>query len=155
MKLGKRMMSLRRRLGLLAFLTLFVLLAAAPCLAQRRMVVGQDDSMPASAELKAAAVDWASVGLDAKLNPVEVDVTTLESYAGDYGPRHLRVEEGRLVYQRDDRDPFVATPMIEALFGFDTLPYFRLEVVLGADGVPVKLIGHYDNGRTDENPRDQ
>ena len=24
-----------------------------------------------------------------------------------------------------------------------------------AGGVPVKLVGHYDNGRTDENPRDQ
>ncbi len=103
---------------------------------------------------EAFTLDWAIVGLDAGLNPVEVDVATLESYAGDYGPRHLRVEDGRLVYQRDDRDPFVATPMTEILFGFDALPYFRLEVVLGSDGVPVKLIGHYDNGRTDENPRD-
>ena len=82
-------------------------------------------------------------------------MATLESYAGDCGPRHLRVESGRLFYNRDDRDPIVATPMTETLFGFDAVPYFRLEVVLGADGVPVKLIGHYDSGRTDENPRDQ
>ena len=104
---------------------------------------------------EAFTLDWAIEGLDAKLNPVEVDVTTLESYAGDYGPRHLRVEDGRLLYNRDDRDPIIATPMTGTMFSFDAVPYFRLEVVLGDDGVPVKLVGHYDNGRTDENPRDQ
>ncbi len=104
---------------------------------------------------EAFVLDWAIVGLDARLNPVEVDVATLESYAGDYGPRHLRVKDGRLLYNRDDRDPIIATPMTETLFGFDAVPYFRLEVVLGDDGVPVKLVGHYDNGHTDENPRDQ
>jgi hypothetical protein len=99
--------------------------------------------------------DWAIDGLNARLNPVEVDAAVLESYAGDYGPRHLRVENGQLLYNRDDRDAIVATPMTETLFSFDAVPYFRLEVVLGDDGVPVKLIGHYENGRTDENPRDQ
>ena len=104
---------------------------------------------------EAFVLDWAIVGLDARLNPVEVDVATLESYAGDYGPRHLRVESGRLLYNRDDRDPIVATPMTETMFSFDAVPYFRLEIVLGDDGAPVKLIGHYENGHTDENPRDQ
>lgn len=104
---------------------------------------------------EAFVLDWAIQGLDARLNPVEVDVATLESYAGDYGPRHLRVESGRLLYNRDDRDPIVATPMTETMFDFDAVPYFRLEIVLGDDGAPVKLIGHYENGHTDENPRDQ
>jgi hypothetical protein len=104
---------------------------------------------------EAFVLDWAIQGLDARLNPVEVDVATLESYAGDYGPRHLRVESGRLLYNRDDRDPIVATPMTETMFDFDAVPYFRLEIVLDDDGAPVKLIGHYENGHTDENPRDQ
>lgn len=98
--------------------------------------------------------DWAIDGLNARLNPVEVDAAVLESYAGDYGSRHLRVENGQLLYNRDDRDPIVATPMNETMFSFDAVPYFRLEVVLGDDGVPVKLIGRYENGHTDENPRD-
>ena len=104
---------------------------------------------------EAFVLEWAIQGLDARLNPVEVDVATLESYAGDYGPRHLRVESGRLLYNRDDRDPIAATPMTETMFDFDAVPYFRLEIVLGDDGAPVKLIGHYENGHTDENPRDQ
>ena len=56
------MVSLKRRLGLFVLLTLFVFVAATPCLAQRRIVVGQDDSYPADAEFKAAAIDsisWA------------------------------------------------------------------------------------------------
>ena len=104
---------------------------------------------------EAFALDWAIAGLKAGLNPVEVDAAALESYAGDYGPRHLRVEDGRLFYNCDGRDPIVATPMSETTFSFEAVPYFRLEVVLGDDGVPIKLVGHYDNGRTDENPRDQ
>jgi hypothetical protein len=104
---------------------------------------------------EAFTLDWAIAGLEAGLKPVEVDVATLESYAGDYGPRHLRVEGGKLIYQRDEREPFEGTPMTETLFEFEGLAYFRLEVVVGNDGVPVKLIGHYDNGHTDENPRDQ
>ena len=105
-------------------------------------------------EEEAFSLDWAIAGLDARLNPVEVDVATLESYAGDYGARHLRVENGVLLYNRDERDPVAATPMSETFFGFEAVPYFRLEVVLGDDGVPIKLIGRYDNGHTDENPRD-
>lgn len=97
---------------------------------------------------------WAIDGLNAKLNPVEVDAAVLESYAGDYGARHLRVVDGQLLYNRDDRDPVAATPMTETLFGFETIPFFRLEIVLGDDGAPVKLVGHYENGQTDENPRD-
>jgi hypothetical protein len=106
-------------------------------------------------EGEAFALDWAIAGLEAELNPVEVDAATLASYAGDYGPRHLRVEDGALVYWRDEREPIVATPMTETLFQFEAIEYFRLEVVLGDGGAPVKLVGHYDNGHRDENPRDE
>jgi len=103
---------------------------------------------------EAFSIDWAVAALEARLSPVEIDAATLESYAGDYGARHLKVEEGKLVYWRDERPDMVATPMTETLFSFDAVPYFRLEVVPGADGVPVKLVGHYENGHIDENPRD-
>ena len=46
-----------------------------------------------------------------------------------------------------------ASPMTEALLRFDDIDYFRLEVVLDETGKPVKLVGHYDNGTTDESPR--
>ncbi len=46
-----------------------------------------------------------------------------------------------------------AIPMTETLFRFDEIDYFRIEVVLDESGQPVKLVGHYDNGTTDESPR--
>lgn len=98
-------------------------------------------------------LEWAIGGLQAKLNPVEVSESVLATYAGQYGPRRLRVEEGKLLYQRDEGQIRQAKPMTATLFGFEDLDYFRLEVVLDESGEPLKLVGHYDNGRTDENPR--
>ncbi|HYW68069.1 MAG TPA: S41 family peptidase, partial [bacterium] len=59
-----RTLCLSRRLGVLTLLALFVVLAATPCLAQRRVVVGQDDSKPADEEFKAAAIDSISWALN-------------------------------------------------------------------------------------------
>lgn len=97
--------------------------------------------------------DWAITGLRAKLEPVEVDEATLQRYSGQYGPRRVWVDGGSLLYQRDDGPIRKATPLAETLFGFDDVAYFRLEVVLDESGNPVKLVGHYEDGRTDENPR--
>jgi hypothetical protein len=104
-------------------------------------------------EDRAFALEWAIEGLRAKLNPVELNEATLEEYAGEYGPRRLWVEDGVLQYQREDGPIRQATPMSETLFRFEGLGFFRLEVVLDDAGEPVKLIGHYDNGHTDESPR--
>ncbi|MFH1501812.1 MAG: S41 family peptidase [Candidatus Eisenbacteria bacterium] len=97
--------------------------------------------------------EWAIEDLKAKLDPVEVSEGVLETYAGQYGPRRLWVEDGSLMYQRDEGQVGRATPMTDTTFRFDNLNYFRLEVVLDDSGKPVKLVGHYDNGRTDENDR--
>jgi hypothetical protein len=104
-------------------------------------------------ENRAFTYDWAVEGLRAKLNPVEVDAATLEKYAGEYGPRKLWVEDGVLQYQREDGPVRPATPMSDTLFRFEGLDYFRLAVVLDEEGRPVKLVGHYDDGHTDESPR--
>lgn len=100
-----------------------------------------------------AALSWAIDGLEAKRNPVTVDPSTLERYVGSYGPRRLFVEGGRLFYQREGRDPATAIPMTDTVFRFDEFEYFRLEVVLDDQGRPTRLIGHYDDGHTDESPR--
>jgi C-terminal processing protease CtpA/Prc len=100
-----------------------------------------------------AALEWTAAGLDARRNPVEVDGATLAGYAGAYGPRRLYIDGGRLWYQREGRPAAEAIPMSQTLFRFDEFDYFRLEVVLDGSGRPVKLVGHYDDGHTDENPR--
>jgi hypothetical protein len=102
---------------------------------------------------RAAALDWAIQGLEATLNPVSVDARTLRSYAGTYGPRRLSLENGVLWYQRESRPRMRAIPMTDHLFRFEETDEFRLEVVTDASGRPTKLVGHYDDGTTDESPR--
>lgn len=101
----------------------------------------------------AAALSWAIDGLESERHPAAVDLSTLERYAGSYGPRELFVEDGKLLYQREGRPAATAIPMTETLFRFDEFDYFRLEVVLDDQGRPTKLVGHYSDGRTDESPR--
>lgn len=93
--------------------------------------------------------DLARVAKDA----VDVPAGVLAAYAGHYGPRSLRLEEGRLVYQREGRSPFPLIPIRSDLFALDGLVDFRLEVVVDEAGEAVKLVGHYIDGSTDENPR--
>jgi hypothetical protein len=104
-------------------------------------------------EERAFTLAWAIDNIKARLNPVSVEPAMLESYAGKYGPRLLTVEDGKLYYQRQGNPRMQAIPMGERLFRFTEIDYFRLEVVVDAAGQPLKLVGHYDNGTTDESPR--
>lgn len=101
----------------------------------------------------AARYTWAIDGLKARLDPAEVDSKTLASYAGNYEDRRLWVEDGALWYQRGDRPKMKALPITATLFWFEDTDYFRLEVVTDMAGNPTKLVGHYDNGNTDESMR--
>lgn len=100
-----------------------------------------------------AALDWSITGLEATLHPATIDPATLTRYAGTYEDRVIRLENGGLYYQRGDRPSMQMIPMTATMFRFESLDYFRLEVVLDASGTPVKLIGHYNNGSTDESIR--
>jgi hypothetical protein len=104
-------------------------------------------------EERLLALDWAIDGLEAQSGPAAVDESILASYAGAYGPRKLTFENGMLYYQREPNPVMQAIPMSPTLFRFEGLDYFRLEVVLDSSGSPVKLIGHYADGHTDESER--
>ena len=64
MQAGTRTRAIGRCLSAFVFVALAALLFAAPCAAQVRMMAGQDDPIPADAELKAAAVDSVSWALN-------------------------------------------------------------------------------------------
>ena len=98
-------------------------------------------------------LDWAIAELESVLHPVTVDSEVLASYVGTYGPRSLSMRDGQLFYQRAPGPPLRAIPMNATLFRFEGVSNFRLEVVLDESGQPVKLVGQFDNGRTDESPR--
>ena len=102
-----------------------------------------------------AKYQWAIDGKQAKLNPVTVDVSQLQKYAGQYGPMKFWVEDGILYYQREDRPKYSLIPMGDDRFMLEGLDYFRIQFVEDANGDFNEMIGQYDNGRTDGHTRDK
>lgn len=96
---------------------------------------------------------WSLNRLNAIREPLDIDEKILKSYVGKYGPRNILLEDGILYYQREERPKFRMYAISETLFCFDEIDYFRIEVVVGDDGEPTMLRGHYDNGRVDVSER--
>lgn len=100
-----------------------------------------------------AQFQWA---IDAKktiLNPVTVEVSKLQAYVGQYGPRRIWIENDQLYYQREERPRYKLTPMGDHWFMIEELDYFRIQFVVDENGEVNELIGHYDTGRTDGHKR--
>lgn len=129
-----------------------------PCPTNMALDVAHHDAMKkilakTSDERARFELEWAIVGLDEKINPQVVDVSRLAHYAGAYGPRSLKFEDGQLFYRRGENPWAMLIPMTDKLFRLESVDYFRLEVVIGADGKPSELVGRYDNGTEDRSPR--
>ena len=100
------------------------------------------------------AYAWALDFVAARLNPVELGLAQMEAYVGAYGPRRIVLEDGVLWYQREDRPRYRLEPLGEDRFKVGDLDYFMLEFGRDGSGAIDRVIGRYDSGRTDENPRD-
>ncbi len=100
-------------------------------------------------------IRWVKELLEARRNPPEISEGTLELLAGAYGPRQVRLREGWLFYEREGSGrEYRLYPIGDNLFGLEGLNTFRLKFIPGADQGIVKVIGHYFDGQSDENPRD-
>ena len=73
-------------------------------------------------------VTWLQDQINARENPVTIELTTLESYAGNYGPRKLYVQDGEFWYQREGRNPYRLVALSENLFILEGMPGFRIEI---------------------------
>ena len=102
-----------------------------------------------------AEIEWELNEITASLNPPDIQPEVLEKYAGIYGDRKIMIENGKALYQRLNRDWSKMIPMTDTLFSVEGFDFFRLEVVLDENGDAIKLIGHYQDGSTDESLRDQ
>jgi retinol-binding protein 3 len=100
-----------------------------------------------------AMLAWQMDGLNARLHPVQLASDDLKIYAGTYGPRTVTLENGALFYQREQNPKRRLIPMGNHLFSVEGVDYFRVEFTPGTSGGITELIGHYDNGQTDRNPR--
>jgi retinol-binding protein 3 len=102
----------------------------------------------------AAIYRWGLADLESRIHPVELAKKRMREYAGRYGPRRILLESGVLYYQREDRPRYRMEAMGVDLFRVGDLDYFRLRFERDASGKVVKIVGLYDDGRTDENVRE-
>jgi len=99
-------------------------------------------------------LDWAIEGKKAQLVPYVPPEGVFKDYVGIYGPRRIWIEDGELYYQRGENPRYGLTPMAADKFMIKSLDYFRIEFVRDDSDEVVKLVGLYDNGRTDAHERD-
>ncbi len=100
-------------------------------------------------------IPWIQEVILAEKDPVFIPVKALERYAGSYGPRQIRLREGRLYYQRDEGKERELLPLSKDTFTFKGNGIFRLRFVADQKGNITKAIGIYIEGRRDESPRDR
>ncbi|MHC4943457.1 MAG: S41 family peptidase [Planctomycetota bacterium] len=104
-------------------------------------------------EEKKQQLQWALKTLEASLNPLTLAEEELKAFTGDYGPRKIFMEDGVLVYQREDRPKYQLIPLGDDLFMLKDLEFFRIQFARNKQGKVTELIGLYDNGHRDSNKR--
>ncbi len=100
-----------------------------------------------------AIYQWIKEGLEAEGRVVELTMSDMQSYAGNYGPRAVTLENDDLYYQRGEGNKYKLIPMGNHKFSIAEIPYFRIQFE-HEDQQVVALVGTYNNGRTDKNMRD-
>ncbi len=96
-------------------------------------------------------LDWTLQGIKAETRTLMA--SELQPYVGVYGPRKIRVQDGKLVYQRDDGPVYELVPVGEDNFHLADLSYFRIRFERDDSGKVVTLVGRYDDGREEASPR--
>jgi CubicO group peptidase (beta-lactamase class C family) len=100
-------------------------------------------------------LQWAKDVLEAEKNPVILSPAQMERIAGDYGPRHITLRDGRLYYQRNGRPEYRLIPLAKDTFAMERYARFRIRFESDETGRITKLVGLYIQGDTDESPRDR
>ena len=81
---------------------------------------------------------------------MSLSLEQLQRVVGDFGPRHVRWEDGALFYRRDENTEYRLIPMAEDLFALDGVETFRMRFVFGATGQAVKIVAlYFDGSRVD------
>ncbi len=101
-----------------------------------------------------AELSWVADGLRMRAASAALDARALREYAGSYGPRRVRLEGGRLAYQREGGPSYTLIPGGDDTFLLEGLDTFRVRFARDAHGRVAKLVGLYEDGTTDENARD-
>lgn len=108
---------------------------------------------PELAEEAERRIRWIEERIAARDAPASVPTETLAEYAGEYGPRRVRFENGTLYYRREGNPEYRLIPMAHDLFALDGLETFRIRFARDDSGRVAKIVGLYIDGNTDETKR--
>ena len=100
-------------------------------------------------------LQWAREALNAEQKPVVLSTKEMERFAGDYGPRHIKLRDGRLYYQRDGRPEYRLIPLNKNTFRLEGYGPFRIQFVADESGRVTKIVGLYIQGNTDQSLRNR
>jgi CubicO group peptidase (beta-lactamase class C family) len=106
--------------------------------------------------VSARVVDWNMDYVRAMSGAFRVSEADLQKLAGDYGPRHFRIQEGALYYLRDGgqyADYRELVPLSRDTFFIKGMSSFRMTFEFDGQGNPVKVVGWYEEGGRDESVR--
>ena len=97
---------------------------------------------------------WAMEELDNRLNPLQSDSSSFESFIGQFGPRKIFARDGEMYYQRGEGAAHRLQSMSDKdRYMVGELDSFRLQFERDQNGEVTSLTGQYSNGRTDRNDR--
>ena len=102
-------------------------------------------------------IDWISVELKARDNPPKLAGQDLAAFAGDYGPRHLRVQNDTLYYYRDGstNPERYLYPLASDWFGLQENSDWRFHFVSDDTGQTIAIEGWTITGMRDRHERDK
>ncbi len=99
-------------------------------------------------------IQWQIEIMQALANPVDVSEGTLQKYAGDYEPRKIYFENGKLVYERPGvLAKTLLIPITNTMFMLQGREDFRIQFNTDASGNVVSLTGIYQKGPHEENKK--
>ncbi|MBN2171949.1 MAG: S41 family peptidase [Candidatus Krumholzibacteriota bacterium] len=98
-------------------------------------------------------LEWAAQDIESRLNTGEISKREMRKLVGRYGPRRVFIDDDALWYQREDGEPHRLARMGDNLFRVGDLDWFRISFERDGSGRAVRIVGHYNDGRTDGNDR--
>jgi hypothetical protein len=100
-----------------------------------------------------AALAWARTAVESEIGAYAPTAKELKEYVGTFGPRKFFMEGSKLIYERQGRPRGTLVPMAKDLFGLEEVEYFRVRFTRGASGAIDGVVGMYDNGQEERNPK--
>lgn len=97
--------------------------------------------------------DWTMQTLESDTLDYQLPSAKSSEYAGNYAPRHISIEDGRVLYQRDNNPKALLIPLQEDLFQHAKSSGFRIRFLRNSQGTITGLVGMYQDGRREVNQK--